>query len=214
MNALQELFGQYGTTDAVLLAQTPTVMMPRAGALPELPAGRKRLVAAQDGWYLQASSTALRVTVRLAASPVPLPYGALSPSIELAGGLIPRALFEQMRLAAAKACPREWAAFVVYEADRSYRIQVPEYVSQSNGHISYRLGGVDESAVALDLHSHGRMPAFFSATDDRSDQHGLYIASVLGNLGAGDSMSCVSRLVCDGWHFEMEWNPWEDPDGE
>jgi len=40
---------------------------------------------------------------------------------------------------------------------------------------------VDPTGVALDLHSHNRMSAFFSATDDRDEQGGRFYA-VIGRL--------------------------------
>ncbi|MCC6628217.1 MAG: Mov34/MPN/PAD-1 family protein [Chloroflexi bacterium] len=55
-------------------------------------------------------------------------------------------------------------------------------------------------AVAVDIHSHQAMPAFFSATDNRSDA-GLGVSAVIGTIDTVPTIRC--RLNLDGWHQEI-----------
>lgn len=208
MNRIQQLYDGYNEADAVLLGQTPALMMPRFSALPDLGPGCRRYVIARDGLYVQARSQALLLTMRVEKFRSPLPYGDLLESVHMVGGLIPHSMYTELQRQAIATCPDEWAAFVVY--DGAYRIVLPEVVDSSGGHISYRMGGIDESRIVLDIHSHGKFDAFFSETDDRSDNHGIYFASVLGHCHKEKSISCRSRIVIDGWHREINWHPWED----
>lgn len=207
MNRIQLLYDGYSEADAVLLGQTPALMMPRFSSLPELAPGCRRYVIARDGLYVQARSRSLLLALRVEEFQSPLPYGDLVESVQMVGGLIPYSLYADLQRQAVAACPDEWAAFVVY--DGKYHIVLPEVVDSSGGHISYRLDGIDESQIVLDIHSHGQFDAFFSETDDRSDNHGIYFASVLGRCH-GENIICKSRIVIDGWHRDINWHPWED----
>jgi len=48
-------------------------------------------------------------------------------------------------------------------------------------YIEYRRSS-PKGALFLDLHSHGRIPSYFSKTDDRDDANDLKIAAVVGNF--------------------------------
>lgn len=210
-NRVQELYATLSQADAVLLGQTPAIMMPKFSALPELAIGHRRYVVARDGLYVQARTEALRLTIRREAFRRPLPYGVLPESVEMAVGLIPGDLYRDLCRRAVAAFPLEWAAFVILDEGRYRIVEPPCLISSSVGHISYRLDGIDESKVVLDIHSHGRFEAFFSDTDDESDGDGIRFASVLGRCGCVETITNVSRLVIDGEHYPLNWHPWETP---
>jgi len=208
MNAVQALYDSLSPRDAILLAATPTLMAPRFGRLDELAVGGRRYVAARDGWYLEARSPVVSACVRLAQAPRPLPYGTVEPYVHLAGGLLPRELLFEFLAEACAAAPQEWAAGVVYSpANHRYERVGLEVVSASDGHITYRMPDDDSDRLVLDIHSHGHGPAFFSRVDDASDLHGVYIASVLGHCTCPEAVQCVSRLVIDGYTFDLDWHP-------
>jgi len=194
--------------DATLLSVCPMLMQPRFGTLAPVAPGTKRFVAAQDGIYLEAATPAIDARVRFAATP-PLPYGAVSEHITAAAGLIPRELFDFMCERAVKQCPDEYAAVVLLDANgRDYCLHEPRVKSVSGGHITYATHDFETERLVLDLHSHGHGQSFFSATDDASDQDGLYFASVLGRCGAGDTITATTRLVVDGFFVPLSWHPW------
>jgi PRTRC genetic system protein A len=176
--------------DACLQASCPTVMAPHQGALPELSAG-KRLVMAADGLYLEVRSESLHALQRLIA--VPTPYGPIEPFLRLSNGPIPTALLRRATDAAA-ATPNEVAFCIVSEGQGTYRLIEPTVHSSSLGHITYA-DTVDDNALVIDLHSHGDLRAFFSAQDDRSDlaRPGPYIAIVIGRCSTAPEIAL--RLV-------------------
>lgn len=198
--------------DRVLLMQNPVLPMPHYGALPPLTVGERRYVLARDGLYVQARNLAVNVCVRIADS-VPLPFGELVVSIELVGGLLPHAFFERMRDEALQANPNEWAALVHWQPQtRRYEWTATRSLDRSAAHIQYDASARDESRLLLDVHSHGTAPAFFSATDDSSDAHGVYFASVLGRCDCAQRLSVRTRLVIDGLFIPLSWHPWQAQD--
>jgi PRTRC genetic system protein A len=154
-------------------------------------------------------SEAVHACVLVARSPAPLPYGACEERLDFRFGLVPAEMFETLRAAAISACPNEWAVCVLCDLEGGdYRLVSPEVESVSQGHIRYRHPEVYSDLLFLDIHSHGTLPAFFSEVDNASDVHGIYIASVFGHCESSSSLTAVSRLVVDGLHFPLDWNPW------
>ena len=64
-----------------------------------------------------------------------------------------------------------------------------------------------DETVAVDLHTHGRGPAFWSADDDRDDQ-GIAVAGVFGLLDQPAPMACF-RLVINGLYKTLPRHPWQ-----
>lgn len=196
--------------DRVLFSQTPMLMMPSYGTLPPLALGRRRYIAAADGVYLQARQRALDVTLRLAC--VDLPFGPLREHVELSGGLIPRALYDEMAAHALAQAPKEWAGLVHWDdLEQRYVLTLPSVVDVSNARIRYRSDAIDHERLVLDIHSHGYLPAGFSALDDTSDECGIHFACVLGLCLSAQTMVAITRLVVDGQFFDLDWHPWEEP---
>lgn len=209
MNRLQALYKGYSDTDCALLGQTPALMMPRFGDLPDLGENERRYVLAHDGVYLQARSPVMQVCLRMTKTACCLPFGVLQEKVLLTGGLMPAGILADLSARAVAASPKEWAAFVVWDGAK-HRVVEPEKISYSGSHISY-LRPTDEQAgtVVLDIHSHGEHEAFFSATDDRSDLDGVYFACVLGNCKSAERVNLVSRIVVDGFYYNLDWPPFE-----
>lgn len=68
----------------------------------------------------------------------------------------------------------------------------------------------DDETVAVDLHTHGRAPAFWSADDDRDDQ-GIKVAGVFGLLDQPRPMARF-RLVINGLYQDLPRHPWPGPE--
>lgn len=194
--------------DRAVCGLTPTLMAPRFGELAPVPVGQYRFVAAANGLFLQARSKAMAVTLRVGDT-VRLPYGEMQESVELYGGPVPGELAREMMGRAVSSCPNEWAGVVVYEpGSGKYRLIEPEVESVSGAHVRYRTDAIDPECVVLDVHSHGDGRAFFSSVDDKSDQYGLYIASVLGHCERTDTITVCTRIVVNGIFYEVPWVPW------
>lgn len=69
--------------DATLQALCPTTMVPRYRPLASLTDTGHRVLAVQDGFYLELRRVWAHVVVRLARCPIPLPYGTVQPGVRL-----------------------------------------------------------------------------------------------------------------------------------
>ena len=195
--------------DRVLLMQNPVLPMPRYGDLPALEPGERRYVIANDGVYVQARTLALKVCARIAPTP-PLPFGALTPRVELSGGLLPHSIFTRMCAEALAESPNEWAALVHWDgASRQYEWTATEARHRSTNRLAYDSAARDESCLVVDAHSHGAAPPFFSSTDDASDRYGVYFACVLGCCVSPESIRVCTRLVIDDLRIPLTWHPWQ-----
>jgi PRTRC genetic system protein A len=65
-----------------------------------------------------------------------------------------------------------------YSQEQGWRVAVPRQKA-SAGAVTY--SGGDDPAIVLDLHSHHRMAAMFSATDN-ADEQGCRLYAVIGNI--------------------------------
>lgn len=196
--------------DKAILSATPTLMMPLFGPLPPVDMHRQRFVIAEDGVYLQARTPALDLCIRVSTTPQPYPYGSLGEWVCLPLGPLPYALYEEMRDRAVSVCPREWAGVVTYDPAKGYILHEPSIESASASHIRYSTTEYADEYRVLDIHSHGRLDAFHSRDDDKSDrQGGVFLSTVLGHCDSPETVISTTRLVVNGRFFRVAWSPWE-----
>ena len=88
--------------------------------------------------------------------------------------------------------------YVAIVADGGYNFYVPTQ-DRSGASVTYEVG----NNVVLDLHSHGRMEAFFSGQDDR-DETGLKLYGVVGKLHATPVVRL--RVGVYGHFRDLAWN--------
>lgn len=188
--------------DAVLYSACPLVMAPTLGTFVPLAEPGKRLVAAADGLYLEARSTALHWLLKVAA--VPMPYGPVTPFLHLPAGPVPKALLDEIYQRALRASPRE-IAFTVLDAHGSYELVEPTMHSASSGHVTYT-EVADAARLVLDVHSHGEHAAYFSSTDDASDlsRGGPYIAGVIAPRTERSQTRLAWRAVCPPYLIALD----------
>jgi len=199
--------------EQVMALQKPIVPAPQFSALPPLAVGEQRYIAAKDGLYLEAKTHALHVCLKFANTP-PMPFGDIKERVELAAGLLPASLFDAMCEHAVKHHPNEWAGVVELDAQQAvYTLTSLAVLEQSEAGVSYRREDVNYSRLVVDVHSHGNFAAGFSATDDACDIHGVYFAVVLGHCQSPASITAVCRIVVDGFHYTLDWLPWEEQHG-
>jgi len=194
--------------DAALQASCPVLAAPRFGELPPMGNGQRLLIAA-NGVFVQVRLDWLDCIQRLApALELPLPYGQVQERMVFGFGRLPIGLIEQFVALARQRLPDETAGALVYSrASGALRLVVHPPVSASPGHITYGLPPLAEGeTLAVDLHTHGRLPAFWSPTDDRDDT-GIKIAGVFGDLHR-DRPSAAFRLVLNG-RFRALPHPWQ-----
>lgn len=188
--------------DTVLQAAFPTLAVPRFGALPELPIGRKRLLVAADGLYLEVRSAALHARLRLAD--VATPNGECDEFIRPTGGRLDHNWIGRLTELALAGGDQEVAAGIVL-GDGGWALHRPVTISASAGHVSYRDDFEDERLL-VDMHSHGAHGSYFSSTDDAGDlaRPGPYLAVVLGQCEARESLTWVVRFVCPPYLIPLD----------
>ncbi|MEO8383640.1 MAG: PRTRC system protein A [Betaproteobacteria bacterium] len=199
---------------------TPVLMVPPSGTLPEEPrADAHRYLVACDGIYLDVTRPWLKAVTRVAAAAVPLPFGAVAPLLYLACGPVPRELFDQFCALAKAALPAETSALIVWSAStRQFRL-LPTAVHATAAAVQYRIPPLqrDEYRV-IDIHSHARTEAFFSATDDQDDCHDVKLSVVIGNVDRTQISICARVCVMGVFTeiprvFAMESLPVDADDG-
>jgi len=203
-------------TAAAVLATVPCYPVPLIGGSPAIdqlraaPAGRG-IAVGHDGVMMIIRRPWLEVDVPI-APPIAahLPYGSIgAPRASLRCGLIPGGLREVVLDHLRAALPNEAAAFVVWnEATATFSIDLPEIDRATPSRLVYRTPRLAAGChLVCDIHSHGTMPAFFSATDDLDDTDTTKIAVVFGNLDAADGPTMASRLCAGGLFMPLPRSP-------
>ena len=122
-------------------------------------------------------------------------------------GVLPIRLIEQFVKAGRRSLPNEAAGALIYSRTSGrLRLALCEPMRSSPTRIAYRLPAMDDDeTVAVDLHTHGRLPAFWSSEDDSDDQ-GIKVAGVFGRLHEAELDACF-RLAING-RFRPLPHPW------
>ena len=130
-------------------------------------------ILAGNGLFIRAEGPLLSATICIASAQV-RGLSALTEEVTLKKGKIPRHVYG-LALAVAAARPyHERYLAVTWEGE--YRLRQPSQEGNPGGVKYERLPG-----TVMDIHSHGKMKAFFSNTDD-SDEQGLRLYMVVGRL--------------------------------
>jgi len=203
-------------TAAAVLEAVPCYPVPPSGRSPAIDVLR----ASQEGRGLAVGRDGVMAIVRRPwlALDVPvappltayLPYGSIGEArADLRCGLIPHELLDGILDHLRAALPNEAAAFVLWNAaTRAFAIDYPLIDEATPSRLVYRppAWGIDWHLVC-DVHSHGTLPTFFSATDDADDAGATKIAVVFGRLDADDGPVMASRLCAAGMFLPLPRSP-------
>jgi PRTRC genetic system protein A len=143
------------------------------------------VLVGSNGTFLEVTRPWLRAVLRLGELPPtpPLPYGEVREGIEFSFGVIPIRLLEEF-LAHGRAClPSEVAGALIHSSgSNTLRLQVHDAIEAGPSGVRYRMPDLAPGeSLAVDLHTHGRLQAFWSSTDDADDQ-GVKVCGVFGSL--------------------------------
>jgi len=200
------------TRDQAIAAATPIIPAPRHGDLEPVPLGQYRYVMASNGIFVQARTPVLDVTLRFQDVDMRVPYGQMRESVSFTHGVIPESLKEDIYEAACKVAPDEWAGLICLNFETGqYELIEPEADARSPVRVHYKRDSFDEKGLIVDLHSHGTSPLGyrgFSATDDRDDEYGIYMACVLGKCSSPQDIEIRTRIVIHGMFYQVDWTPW------
>jgi PRTRC genetic system protein A len=193
--------------DIALQSLCPVLPAPKFSPLEPLAAAGHRMVLAANGLFVEIERPWMHAVLKVGEVGVPVPYGEMSEAVDL------RFSDEQFRgmagefLAVARqAHPVEHAAWCEFRGSGLAYREV-EVLASSSASIQYaRPEPVTGGSLAIDLHSHGSFPAFWSATDDADDvMDDVKLGVVFGNLDR-DRVSVASRLSAFGQFRDLtEW---------
>jgi PRTRC genetic system protein A len=195
--------------DAALQSACPVVPVPRFGELPSAQPGQ-RVLLARNGVFLEVTRSWMRCVLKLGDLPAkpPLPYGVVHEHLSFAFGVIPLRLLGEFIAHGRRSLPNEAAGALVFSKTRGdLRLVLHEVLEAEPAAIRYRIGAMDaDEELAIDLHTHGVLGAFWSTTDDADDQ-GVKVCGVFGNLDRAHP-SAAFRLAING-HFLKLPHPWD-----
>lgn len=191
--------------DEALWKSAPTVTVPKYAEFEALQEVGHRFLATAEGLFIEVRREWLHFIQPIAPlqenAPRP-PYGTVAKKVELAferlGNTFP--FIRQFAEAARQALPNEHAAWIVWDAKAKALAYRDVAVKQAGpGAIAFERPILAEhESLAIDIHSHGAGPAFFSETDNRDDAGEVKIACVIGDLGDGKSPSVQFRICVLG----------------
>jgi PRTRC genetic system protein A len=187
--------------DLIIQQHAPTVMVPNAGGLAPLELPGHRYLAAGDGLYIEVRRPWLRLVQPIApAIAARLPYGEVKPAIATEFGKIPRDLLARFLEEARRYSPHEHAAWIIWNArDRRLEYRDLDVQEMSRESVRYNRPRLeDHESLAIDLHSHGELEAFFSETDNADDAGEVKISGVVGRLEEGQVPEWRFRLCALG----------------
>lgn len=191
--------------DSALQASCPTVMVPRFGAFQPLQESGHRFLVAEDGLWIEAYRPWIYIQQPIARQrAVAMPYGRLTPKVDLAFGKIPRALLDEFADVARRNLPNECAAWIVWSAANGLTLRQLQSITASPAEVHFHRPKLpDGEHLVIDLHSHGMLPAFFSTTDDQDDSGEIKITAVVGNLDY-EKPDYAARLCVQGLFIDLQ----------
>lgn len=142
-----------------------------------------------------------------------LPYGQVEAVSNLRCGRIPVRLIERFAKQANAWADQgsETAAWITWGSNSGWKFLEPEILIRTPVSVRYTWPELaPDTALVLDVHSHGTGTAFFSHTDDQSDLGFPHYSLVLGCAGFDRPLAqldCKLRLCLAGYFFE-ELAPW------
>jgi PRTRC genetic system protein A len=158
-------------------------------------------VVGGDGVYLAAENRLLRVRVPVAPARL-RGLATVHAECSLTNGRLPLRLWDQLLLVvrALGAAGHEVLLTVEHDRDEGYRLCLPRQVVGAT-HVAYAPGAGGETV--LELHSHHRYAARFSATDDADEQR-LCLYGVVGRLDA-ERPHVALRAGAYGHYLPVPW---------
>lgn len=186
--------------DSALQANTPAVMVPRFQDFESLQTNGHRYLVAEDGLWLEVKRSWCHIIWPIAQHklPVVLPFGKVKKKVFTEFSSLPLELLESFIAKAHTASPREIGAVLMWDAtDRTFRMEECEPIKSEVGFLraKWPQPRANES-VAIDIHSHGEIAAYFSGQDRNDMGSNVVLACVVGSLN--DPFPTISLPLCLG----------------
>jgi PRTRC genetic system protein A len=183
----------------------PMVPMPQSGKIQPRPTYGRRYILAKNGLFLEVKAPAGYFRLHLGDLEHNMPFGECDQQISfnfIVADDACRALIKDFMEHALNALPNEAAAWIIWNLDtKQMHLQMLEPTTASPSHITFvRPKLAHNECLAIDIHSHGTLPAFFSLTDEADDIGEVKLCMVIGNLDKEPTMAarlCVLDLKID-----------------
>lgn len=198
--------------DAIILAHTPVLAVPRFGELAALEKAGHRYLVDEEGLWIEVRRPWLHVRAPIASRFATayggghaLPFGRLERLMQYAFTDEDLNRIQTLFLHdARRAMPDEFAAWAIFDERTrrlEYRPLIADLATEGGLQGIRRPRLEDHEHLAIDLHSHGRLDAFFSSTDDADDAGEVKLAVVVGKLDREprwDTRLCLLGLFIGG----------------
>lgn len=165
--------------------------------LPPMPQALYQYLLAGDGVYIRAERPGLYAIMPLAPVTVRglVPFKTAIFSIQKVG----QCLIKDIFLRSYGAMPNE-ILFYLEPGLTAWDYWMPQQI-QTPGNVSPVDPYAGKNAL-IEIHSHHRMSAFFSSTDDKDERSGFRVYTVIGNLDS-DHPTIQVRLGIYGYFFPI-----------
>ena len=176
-------------------------MVPRFGNLERLTENGHRFLAADTGLWLEVHRPWVHIIWPMALQfSVAMPYGTLEPSIQFAFDSLPLEMLTKFREDARKTLPNESAAWITWnDQTREFAYRPLAATSAGAAHLKLDRPALnDNEHLVIDIHSHARIPAFFSPEDNEDDDGEVKLSVVVGQLGSDQQSNTKLRLCANG----------------
>ncbi len=173
--------------DIASFKTVPTAIVPPWGMFTPLTENKHRFLLAKDGLHIEVRRPWLHFIHRLyEEKSIAMPFGEVTPRIDLAFGRLGVAL-DLMRAFVRDAkdqLPNEHIRHLAWDEQALALVPVELQIETATpGAVQYRSPDLpDHQTLAIDIHSHGALPAFFSDQDNKDDAGSVKFSGVIGNL--------------------------------
>lgn len=190
------------------------LVTPQSGPLP-FQAHLYDYLFAGNGVFIRSKRPGLEVILPVASCEI-RGLVSIKPAVRFTYPRIPAHLVDQMLWCAQGAIGEGGQSvemlFHLERSDEAWQLTIPEQEQTATSVVPTDDSATSSYATALiDVHSHHRMRAFFSATDNR-DEQGFRVYAVLGNIFTQPEI--LVRVGCEGIHWIIPATTvFELPDG-
>lgn len=187
--------------DAALAKSFPVATVPKYGDFEPLADNGQRLLIAANGFFLEVRRDWMHAIQECAyrEGEIRYPFGELDSLLGLPIGNQIGKLIQDFVAIARASLPNECGAVGIFDrVTGRCKLKACVSLSASRSRLTYVPPIMAQAeSIAVDIHSHGDAPAFFSATDDADDVTAVKIAICVGRVDTEAPEICA-RLCLSG----------------
>jgi PRTRC genetic system protein A len=195
--------------DEAILRNFPLLAAPHDAGITSAQTPGVRYVVGKNGLWRDIQKSWLRAItpVAITATAV-IPYGTVMQKVEFLCAMPPAKLWREFADLAKAMLPNEVAAAMVWHTvEGTWRLAARKSLQARSDYVEYSEVELQEGEeLVVDIHSHGKHPAYFSGTDDRDDHGSIKVSAVFGCVGT-EAMEIAARLMLIDKTIELQITP-------